>query len=128
MIKYNYIGFWKPFWPTSDHNFDPDFDPFLLEEKVQILEHLKKCYVVLKTRKVSTCLIDKKTGIYSSVSSDGNWVWTSALVHYFEHFDLPLPISFVEHIKESKEMLTPLSPTEKDRIVSAIFSNGFNLM
>lgn len=48
--------------------------------------------------------------------SDGVWLWSTTLIYYFYHYNLALPLDFLDHMKEQSWVCHQLTEEEIDSI------------
>lgn len=70
-------------------------------DKNKIFEYLKKSKLFIVMLDKTDCVIcNKKISHYGTLITDGNWVWSSDLNHYFEKHSFIFPEDFLKSIRD----------------------------
>ena len=97
------IGFYREYTESSK---DPSVFELDISGKNQIntkiLNYLKTGVEVCYFRNAARCrLSGEYFGPYSTIYTDGEWIWTSGLIFYVEKYNIKLPEDFLHTIVDN---------------------------
>jgi hypothetical protein len=125
-----FIGFWKEY---TKKETDPSIQDFLAGNKFptelemnQIIDYLKAGKFILSDRLVTRSTVTNERFDPHTIYTDGEWIWTSALIYYINKMNIEPPKDFLRHINSktvlpknldfSKEILSELSDRAYKRL------------
>lgn len=101
------IGFWKEFRTSTAPSL---FQNGSLKKRTKIpnekvLKYLKNGVWLDKLRTWFNCPIDGTLIRTPTTYTDGEWVWTTEFIYYYEHYDIDISLDFVNYMENSNYRL-----------------------
>lgn len=100
------IGFWKEFRTRRGGTVYPSlFQNNSLkkrEEKVdnEIIKYLKDGIWLNKARMIYKCPLEEKYTVTPIIYTDGEWLWTSELIYYYENYHVNISEEFLAYLEQ----------------------------
>ena len=99
------IGFWKEYRPelsekTLLSEFDSNIDP-KSDYSFELIDYLESGIKLTGLRCEFECLLTREEIEGTYTYTDGEWVWTSELIHYVKYHRLKIPEELLSHMAEN---------------------------
>lgn len=111
---------------VTDGNLKEDsMKSFCIEDKKEIIRYMKNSEYLSILLDYTTCIFTgKNIEHFETHLTDGNWIWSADIIHYFEKHNYILPLNFLSDIRQKHYKTHKLTDEIHKVLCEKIYKKG----